>query len=395
MKAVLIGVEEDLLPHVRRELANCWVDIDVEFAKSAPAMDALRKVRGERRLLVYRLASSRDLDSLSQLTVLLPGWPVLALVGSGDAPTDLVAGDVIGFMRAGVSQVVSVPPRAIDFKEALERISVQFVHAHAGSSVIAIGGATGGCGATTIAINVAHEIVHGHGYRCILVDLSLRIGMVASHLDVTAPFSIVDLLRDVSRVDTVLAERALIKVAGGLKILAGPSEIGAPVSVSARDVAYLVATLSQMADVIVIDVPATYDDLYFETLASANQTVLVGEQTLPSVRALKLVHETLAETKKSGDIDQIVINRFDPKNTAFAPDRLLKPIGTSSLLTIACDNAATSAALEKGCPIRLVNPRSQVMADIVALTQMLVSPPATPIASAPGILSRMRRVFSN
>jgi Flp pilus assembly CpaE family ATPase len=50
-------------------------------------------------------------------------------------------------------------------------------------------GRSGGCGATTLAINLADEIAHGHGWRCILVDLSLRIGKVAAHFDIVAPYS--------------------------------------------------------------------------------------------------------------------------------------------------------------------------------------------------------------
>jgi Flp pilus assembly CpaE family ATPase len=162
-----------------------------------------------------------------------------------------------------------------------------------------------------------------------------------------------------------------------------------------NDVAELLATLSQLADIVMLDVPCTYDDLYFEALASADQTVLVGEQTIPSIRALKLVHESLIGTRKLGAGDQVVINRYDPKNSAFSVDRLLQPIGISSLSTIACDNASATAALHKGCPIRLATARSPALADIIALVGTLVLPGAHPKASSPGFFSRMRRVFSN
>ena len=45
--------------------------------------------------------------------------------------------------------------------------------------------------------------------------------------------------------------------------------------------------------VALFDVPCTYDDMYFETLAIADQVVLVGEQKIPSIRTLKLVCEAL------------------------------------------------------------------------------------------------------
>jgi Flp pilus assembly CpaE family ATPase len=219
--------------------------------------------------------------------------------------------------------------------------------------------------------------------------------VVASHLDVTAPYSVVDLLKDVRRVDTLLAERALVEISDGFKILAGPSGFVGPASVSAHDIGYLIATLSQITDIVVIDLPCTYDDVYFELLATAGQIVLVGDQTLPSIRALKLVHEAVSMARKSNQLDQIVVNRYDAKNSAFTVDRLLNPIGVSSLLTIAADQAGASAAMHKGSPIRLAAPKSPILADIATLTRTLVAPSASPKPSAPGIFSRVRRAFSN
>jgi Flp pilus assembly CpaE family ATPase len=162
-----------------------------------------------------------------------------------------------------------------------------------------------------------------------------------------------------------------------------------------HDLAYLIDTLSQIADIVVVDVPCTYDDLYFKTLAAAGQTVLVGEHSLTSTRALKLVHEALSGTGKVGGRDQLVIKRYDPKNTPFSANRLLEPIGLTSLFTIARDDARACAALHKCRPIRLVTLESKDVADIVALAHKLLSPGAPPNTTSGGLLGRMRRAFSN
>jgi pilus assembly protein CpaE len=397
LNAVLIGVEEKWLVPVRCELANCSVDVEAEFSSTAVATTALRKERSERRLLIYRIMSVQDIDMLSKLSTSLPGWPVLALFESHNEPGDSPTNAMFAFLRAGVSQFVSLPLRVADLKDALDRIAIQFNRGKARASIIAIAGVTGGCGATTIAINLADEIARSHGRRCILVDLSLRIGKIAAHLDVTAQFSILDLLRDVRRVDSLMVEKALVPVSERFSILAGPSDVTESRAVAPHDVGYLLNTLAQTADVVVVDVPCTYDDLYFETLAAAGQTVLVGEQTLLSIRSLALVHKALGGTGNSDGSDQIVVNRNDPRNSTFTVDRILNAIGVSSLCTVARDDAAVCAALNKGCPIRLVSPGSKALADVVALARTLLSPEAAPPANASlqGFFGQVRRAFSN
>jgi hypothetical protein len=72
----------------------------------------------------------------AQLTASLPGWPVMALVGGDGEPIEWAAGDLMRLMRSGVSQVVALPPRITDLKEALDRIAVQFFHADGQPSII-------------------------------------------------------------------------------------------------------------------------------------------------------------------------------------------------------------------------------------------------------------------
>ena len=110
-------------------------------------------------------------------------------------------------MRAGASEILSLPIQAEEFKAALDRIAVQFVYSVKDTKVIAVAGVTGGSGATTVALNLAYEIADRHGLRCILADLSLRMGVVASHLNIEPGHTILDLLRDTGRVDTNLAQR--------------------------------------------------------------------------------------------------------------------------------------------------------------------------------------------
>jgi pilus assembly protein CpaE len=387
----LIGSDPEITTQLRRELFNRTMRIDAEFSEAAEAALALRKFSSEKRVLIAHLASIHDPEPLGLLTAHFPGWPVLVLVDGYD-PKAITADVVVEIMRAGASQILSMPILGDDLKAALDRIAVQYVYSVRDTKVIAVAGATGGSGATSIALNLAYEIADRHNIRCVLVDLSLRMGVVASHLNLEPTHTIIDLIRNINRVDAYLVQKALIRVADNFEILAGPQTLLPPMADCARAVVRLVDTLKQIADVIVLDVPCTYDDIYFETLATASRTVLIGEQKLPSIRALKMVREAIA---RNSGTEHLVINQYDPKIKGFTIDRLLKPLGVTNLQTISRDDPGMSVAMEAAKTLRLASPRSTALADIVALADDVMALAPAVRKKPKGLFSRLGRALVN
>jgi pilus assembly protein CpaE len=391
INAILIGSQENSLPHASRDFLNRSLRLEAEFSNVSDATNALRRSSTNKRLFILHMASARDYEDLARLATHFPGWPVVALVEGYD-PKALQGEAIVGIIQAGASQILSLPIQADEFKTALQRIAKQFVSTVKDNMVIAVAGVTGGTGATTVALNLAYEIANHLGLRCILADLSLRMGVVASHLNIKPIHTILDLLYDIRRVDTILAQQALIKVTDKFQILAGPHHLVATVSTSIHDVARVIDTLKQIAEVVVLDVPCTYDDLYFETLAAASQVILIGEQTLPSIRALRMVREAI---NRASATEHLVINRFEPKNKGFAVSRLLNPLGVSSLHTVARDDLGMCAAMTEACTLRLGAPRSQALADIVALADTVMALESPSRVKPMGLFGRLGRAFAN
>jgi Flp pilus assembly CpaE family ATPase len=218
-------------------------------------------------------------------------------------------------------------------------------------------------------------------------------GMIAPHLDIEPEHTITDLLRDVKRVDTLMAQKVLIKVADKFEILAGPNRLTTPTKALAQDVARVVDTLKQITDIVVLDVPCNYDDIYFETLAAAGQTILVGEQKLPSIRALKMVHEAI--NRPSGS-EHVAINRYDPKNKGFVVERILNPLGVSSVHTVARDDLGMNDSVNLACVLRLAAPSSPALADILVLADHVLDvAPQPKVKKSPGLFSRLGRALVN
>ena len=381
LNVVIIGCSGDLLQLLRLELGVHAARIEAEFVgvesaisglRPAPINDPTREtpLRGKkdqalllapRRLFIVHLHSAQEMPAIKRLSSFFPGNPILVLMDTaGDPNLPITA------MRMGASQIVLVPWQADDFKQAFDCIASQ--HGHPlDSQVIAVAGVTGGCGATTIAINVAFELANMHELRVVLAELSLQVGKLPLYLNVEPRYTTHDLLRDIHRLDLFFIQQALTPIVDRFHILAGPYHTLSPLAVPPDDVLLLVECLRQLADIVVLDVPCTYDVLYFDTLKSADQVVLVAEQKVPSVRAMQMVHGSLADKPH-----HLLLNRYDPELPGFGVDRLKTMLHATELMTIASDYARVSSSINQGLPLRLKEPRCAALADITEVARKLV-----------------------
>jgi pilus assembly protein CpaE len=394
LNVILIGCHEDVVPQLRRELTSSRADIESEFHDVGDTLEALGGTKTKKRLLILYLNPFEGLDELHRLCHALPNWPVMVLIETGGEDRLQLNSAFLGAMRMGASQIVGLPLNAEDFKTALDRLAMQFVYSStAQSNVIAVAGVTGGCGSTTLAINLGQAISHLLNKRCILVDLSLKLGAVASHLNIEPPQSINELLRDLERVDETLIRNVLFKISENFELLAGPDHLVATPLHSSADVKGVLELLKPFCDVILLDLPCTYDDFYFDLLAGANQIVLVGEQKVPSIRALKIVREMVGRDQ-SPELEHVVINRFDKNAASLSVPLLVRILGVKRLHTIVQDESSFSSASNRGCTLRLSSPRSQALAEIDALATRLVNGDASSEVRSRGISSVSRLIHA-
>lgn len=389
---ILIGGDDELSPHVRRELANESAPMEAEFASMEEALAGLRAHRQQRRLLIVQLHTVEQIEELKHLASVLSGWPILVLP---DAALNASNALYLNLMRSGAAQIVPLPFQPSDFRAALTSIVTQFFAAVEDRNTIAVAGATGGCGTTTLAVNLAYEFAQVYNKSSILIELSLRMGVIASSLNLEPKYTILDLLRDVRKLDPTLVRTALIPITDRFRVLVGPEELR-PVTATPEAVLQVVETVRSMADIVVLDVPCTLDDFYFEALAAAGHVVLVGEQKIPSIRAMKLVLEACGDDVEP-QCEHLVINRYNPKLAGFGVDAICKVLQVPQVMTIADDGPAVLAAVNRGCVLRLQEPRSHAVRDIDALASALVrNGEEAPAAGAGlGLMNRLRSVFSH
>jgi Flp pilus assembly CpaE family ATPase len=177
-----------------------------------------------------------------------------------------------------------------------------------------------------------------------------------------------------------------------------------PLEVSPIDVNRLLDYLRRLCRIVVLDVPCTNDEVYVQTLAAADQVVLVAEQTLPSLRSLRLVldmlgRNNLSETPVDGRPIHLVVNRYNYKAQEYSLDKLEGLLQVKKLLTVGNDFASVNAALNHGKPLKARSPRCHVVQDLEQVVTLLLShgekkeaAPA-PAPSRSGVFRRIARAI--
>jgi Flp pilus assembly CpaE family ATPase len=215
-------------------------------------------------------------------------------------------------------------------------------------------------------------------------------GRVADYLDLEPRFTTHDLISDPERMDIDTVKHALAPVAENFSVLSGPCKGISSLKPLTAHVVRLVDYLRRLAQIVVLDMPYTFDDIYFGTIAAADQVIIVGEQSVPGVRALKTVRDTIKKVEGVGE-QFLVINRYDSKRSDFTCKHLQELLGAGKIYTIANDWSNFTEASNNGRLLRAQNSHSPALRDIDALARVLLGleEPATLGWRLPKFLRRL------
>ena len=362
---ILVGIDVPYLSELRSELTQAGAEIEAEFPSPVAALECLRKSKERARLTILQLGEGCDDTEVERLAGYFIGWPIMALL-PGNGSLEVIQ----RIYRAGARQLVQVPLNSEDFHRALRQIALQVDRVSSNRQVLAVAGVTGGCGATTLAINLAYEIAHHFQRSTVLAELTLQVGALPPMLDVHPTITLPYLLREIHRVDDLLIEKALIPYGEGLRILSGAEHAGHVPPTELAHVSRIIDGLKKLADVTVLDVPGTFNDADLGVLHAADHVILVGLQNVPSIRALKLFCEAFPEERLNHSL-WITINRYNPTLRGYTCAELKELLGLADIVHVANDYKAAIRAINQGQPLRKVAPETPVLRDLDGLIKAL------------------------
>jgi pilus assembly protein CpaE len=174
--------------------------------------------------------------------------------------------------------------------------------------LIAVIGARGGVGTTTIATNLAAIFAAEQQLPTALVDLDVHFGSVALSLDLEPGRGMRDALEKPDRVDGLFLDRVMIKPFAGLGILSAEDPLQEILNPQANAGPVLFSALAEKFGIIVADVPRQMNPLTRHVLAHADATILVAEPHLIDLRdALRIKDYLVEQLKRPAPL--LVLNR--------------------------------------------------------------------------------------
>ena len=161
------------------------------------------------------------------------------------------------------------------------------------SKVIAVIGARGGVGTTTIATNLAHLLAETYDHNTAFLDIDPYFGTAAMAYDITPNHGLRDALDKPDRIDNLFLERVMIKHTEKLSVLSAEESFSEMVSNSASAAEALIGELADNFSYTIVDLPCNLTSLTRSILAQASHIVVVGELSLLSLRDMLRLHDYL------------------------------------------------------------------------------------------------------
>ncbi|MGJ0509612.1 MAG: AAA family ATPase [Methylocystis sp.] len=303
--------------HVKTHMGG--VPAAIEAFRSAPTPNLIvLETYSDRSVLVQQLESLAEFCD--------PGTKVMVIGHEND----------IGLYRdlisRGVSDYVVAPIDPLGFIAQISHL----YHSAGGETIgrlIAVVGAKGGVGASTLAHNIAWSISRQLELQTVVADLDLAFGTAGLDFNQDPPQGIAEAVFSPERLDMNFIDRLLSKCSDTLSILAAPVTVDRAYDLAEHTYDGLCDILRSTAPCVVLDVPHQWCGWTKRVLVGADEVVLVAAPDLANLRNAKTIMDSLRALRANDRPPRVIINMTGvPKRPEipiadFAKAMEIEPIG--------------------------------------------------------------------
>lgn len=282
---------------------------------------------------------------------------------------------ILRAMRAGVKEFLTQPIQLQDLFSALDRIGQQRFSSgdsrSRGCTVIALAGATGGVGSTSLAVNLGCALAADPRNSVVLVDLDLSLGDADVFLDTIPDYSLVDVAQNVSRLDFNLLKRSLTKHSSGLYLLPRPVQLEDVHLITPDDLQRVMGLLKATFTHLIIDTSKSYTPIDMVALQMANHVLLVTQLDLPCLRNVVRLMMSFNQMEGMKEKVKVVVNRVGLDNGQISLKKAQETIGAEIFWRLPNDYRVMVEVRNNGVPLVEQAPKAAITQSILALADSL------------------------
>jgi pilus assembly protein CpaE len=251
-------------------------------------------------------------------------------------------------VRRGVSDYVIAPVTAIDVVRSICNL-FSAPEAKAVGRIVAVVGAKGGVGASTVAHNVAWAIARDLAMDSVVVDLDLAFGTAGLDYNQDPPQGIADAVFSPDRIDTAFIDRLLSKCTDHLSLLAAPATLDRVYDFGAEAFDSIFDTLRTTMPCIVLDIPHQWSGWTKRALVGADDILIVAAPDLANLRNTKNIFDLLKSLRPNDRAPLYCFNQVGvPKRPEINAGEFAKAIESQPIAAIPFDPQMFGSAANNG-----------------------------------------------
>jgi pilus assembly protein CpaE len=322
--------------------------------------------------------------ALALMTQLATIYPQAAILPAGSRRDSSL---LLAVMKVGAREFLVLPPVPSSLAVILDRLIVPVAsvkeQAPRGPRLIAVTGAIGGVGTTTLAVNLAVSLAKSPDCSVLLTDFDLLFGPVEVMLDMLPDFTLLEATQKIDRVDEALLRRAIARHSSGLYVLPRPHELEDAAKVDNEPLRRLLEVARSTFSTVVVDTGKSLHSSDFIAYEMADVILVVIQLDLiglhNAVRLIKLLRKFDGLSEKI----KIVVNRVGSFETEISLKKAETILGAPIAWQLPNGKGLVHEARSKGIPIAVEGTGSKIHQAILEIAHAL--------RPFPGVLSDVKR----
>ena len=317
--------------------------LKIQMGGMAAAIEAYRSAPTPNVIVLESDARNDLLSGLDQLATVCDAGTRVVVIGR--------INDVMLYrelVRRGVSDYVLAPVGAIDVVRSICNL-FSAPEAKAVGRIIAVVGAKGGVGSSTISHNVAWAIARDLAMDAVVADLDLAFGTAGLDYNQDPPQGIADAVFSPDRVDTAFIDRLLSKCTDHLSLLAAPATLDRVYDFGADAFDSVFDTLRATMPCIVLDIPHQWSGWTKRALIGADDILIVAAPDLANLRNTKNLFDLLKAARPNDRPPLYCLNQVGvPKRPEIAAAEFAKAIESQPVVSIPFEPQIFGSAANNG-----------------------------------------------
>jgi pilus assembly protein CpaE len=215
--------------------------------------------------------------------------------------------------------------------------------------IIAVVGAKGGVGASTVAHNIAFAMARDLKLEAVVTDLDLAFGTAGLDFNQDPPQGIAEAVFSPDRIDTAFVDRLLAKCTDHLSLLAAPATLDRVYDFGADAFDSIFDSLRATVPCVVLDVPHQWTGWSKQTLIGADDILIVAAPDLANLRNTKNLYDLLKTARPNDQLPRYCLNQVGvPKRPEIKAADFAKALEDQPVAVIPFEPQVFGAAANNG-----------------------------------------------